>query len=106
MVALQAFLSSAGLDSGQCAKLLGLSPRIFNEWAAGQRPLPPSVVPLLSTVTGITQSRLISEGRASEAPGDLIPAVWFKFRGDALIPADREYVLLIRQLGHFVDQLE
>jgi Zn-dependent peptidase ImmA (M78 family) len=37
---------------------------------------------------------------------DITPAIWYKFRGERLTAADRESVLLIRQLGHYQNEIE
>ncbi len=37
---------------------------------------------------------------------DITPAIWYKFRGERLVDADRESILLIRQLGHFQNEIE
>src|SRR5436305_766618 len=99
-------LDATGIETAKCADLLGISPRLFDEWAFGKRPIPPSMLPLLSTVLGVPESALTSARLphgGSEA--DLIPAIWFKFRGDELA-SDREFVLLIRKLGHHLNELE
>ncbi len=105
---LQVVLDSAGLDGQTCARLLGINPAIFAEWSAGQRPIPESVVPLLSAVFSVPPDVL--RAPAKQARGikkeDVTPAIWFKFRGPELINADRECVVLIRQLGHYLNELE
>lgn len=105
---LQRILESTGFEPQQCAKLLGMSPRIFGEWLAGQRPIPPSVLPLLSDVFGVQVSTLLLSPKQARSRGaaDLTPAIWYKFRGERLLDADRECVLLVRQLGHYVNELE
>jgi Zn-dependent peptidase ImmA (M78 family) len=37
---------------------------------------------------------------------DVTPQIWYKFRGQELVDADREYVVLIRQIGHYLNELE
>jgi Zn-dependent peptidase ImmA (M78 family) len=104
---LQLVLDSAGLDTNTCAGLLGISPTVFAEWSAGQRPIPESMLPLLSAVfsvpTAVLRSPKAAKGVRAE---DMTPAIWFKFRGPELVSADRECVLLIRQLGHYLNELE
>jgi Zn-dependent peptidase ImmA (M78 family)/transcriptional regulator with XRE-family HTH domain len=104
---LQVVLDSAGLDAKTCAGLLGISPTVFAEWSAGQQPIPESVLPLLSAVFSVPLSVLRSSKAAKGIKEeDVTPAIWFKFRGPELVNADRECVLLIRQLGHYVNELE
>ncbi len=104
---LQVVLDSAGLDAKTCAGLLGISPTVFAEWSAGQRPIPESVLPLLSAVFSVPPSVLRSPKAAKGIKEeDVTPAIWFKFRGPELVNADRECVLLIRQLGHYLNELE
>lgn len=104
---LKEILSFAKLNASTCAELLGISPAIFDEWVAGKRAVPESFIPTLSTVLGVDpQTFLGSRPRKSPATGELMPAVWFKFRGQELTDSDRECVVLIRQLAHFLNELE
>src|SRR5213080_2325340 len=105
---LQIVLDSAGLDAQTCAGLLGFSPTVFAEWLAGQRPIPDSVLPLLSAVFSVSPSVLRMPPKASKniTEADITPAIWYKFRGPELVSADRECVVLIRQLGHYLNELE
>jgi Zn-dependent peptidase ImmA (M78 family) len=105
---LQVVLDSAELDAHTCAGLLGISPTVFAEWSAGQRPIPESMLPLLSAVFSVPTSVLRSHPKASKAlkEEDVTPAIWFKFRGPDLVDADRECVVMIRQLGHYLNELE
>lgn len=105
---LQLALNSTGLDAETCAGLLGFSPALFAEWLAGQRPIPESVLPLLSAVFSVSPSILKMSPKAAKSvqEADITPAVWYKFRGPELVSADRECVVLIRQLGHFLNELE
>jgi Zn-dependent peptidase ImmA (M78 family) len=105
---LQTVLDSAGLDAHTCAGLLGISPTVFAEWSAGQRPIPESVLPLLSAVFSVPPSVLRVSSKAAKGirEEDVTPAIWFKFRGPELVDADRECVVLIRQLGHYLNELE
>ncbi len=105
---LQLVLDSTGLDARTCAGLLGFSPTVFAEWSAGQRPIPESVLPLLSAVFSVSPSILQMSPKAAKSiqEADVTPAVWYKFRGPELVSADRECVVLIRQLGHFLNELE
>jgi len=105
---LQIVLDSAGLDAQTCAGLLGISPAVFAEWSAGQRPIPESMLPLLSAVFSVPPSVLRAPPKAAKSikQEDVTPAIWFKFRGPELVDADRECVVLIRQLGHYLNELE
>jgi Zn-dependent peptidase ImmA (M78 family) len=103
---LQVVLDSAGLDANTCAGLLGISPTVFAEWSAGQRPIPESMLPLLSAVFSVPPSVLRSTKAPKGIKEDVMPAIWFKFRGPELVNADRECVVLIRQLGHYLNELE
>lgn len=100
------YLKVSGLDVTTCAKLLGYSPRLFQEWAAGQRPIPPSVAAHISSVLGVQESDLIAPTRQPVDVTEIEPAVWFKLRSQGLGEADRELVLLVRQLGTFYEELE
>lgn len=105
---LRDILESAGLKSKSCADLLGLDHKLFQEWVMGQRPIPAYIVPELSSVLGVPREAILSF-KKPEAGGSLenAPAIWFKFRsGDKLIEADREIVVVIRRLAHFMDELE
>jgi Zn-dependent peptidase ImmA (M78 family) len=104
---LHVVLESAGLDAKTCAGLLGFNPDLFAEWSAGQRPIPESVLPLLSAVFSVPPSLLRSSTKAAKSfKEDITPAIWYKFRGPELVSADRECVVLIRQIGHYQNELE
>lgn len=105
---LQLVIDSTGLDAQTCAGLLGFNPVLFAEWSAGQRPIPESVLPLLSAVFSVSPSVLKMSPKAAKSvhEADITPAVWYKFRGPELVSEDRECVVLIRQLGHFLNELE
>jgi Zn-dependent peptidase ImmA (M78 family) len=100
------YLKVSGLDATTCAGLLGYSPRLFQEWTAGQRPIPPSIAAHLSSVLGVETSDLLAPGRQPLDETEIEPAIWFKLRSAGLGSADRELVLLIRQLGTFYEELE
>lgn len=100
------YLKVSGLDAATCAGLLGYSPRLFQEWAAGQRPIPPSIAAHISSVLGVAASDLLSPSRKPLDETTIEPAVWFKLRSQGLGSADRELVLLVRQLGTFYEELE
>lgn len=103
---LKQILDSAGLDPQVSAELLGVSPKIFQEWVVGNRAIPESMVWRLSTVLGVSPMTLRNPRKIKGQQGDIAPAIWYKFRGDGLTDADRECVLLIRHLGYYFDQLE
>jgi Zn-dependent peptidase ImmA (M78 family)/transcriptional regulator with XRE-family HTH domain len=105
---LQRVLNSASIDPHVCAELLGLNPQLFAQWASGQSNIPESVLPLLSAVLGVPQSALAVSPRAAKnlSDSDVTPQIWYKFRGPELVDADREYVVLIRQVGHYLNELE
>ncbi len=102
---LQKIIESAGFDPITCARVLGISPQIFQEWAAGQRPVPPSYARELSAALGVDPSLLTKQFK-SHIAANITPATWYKFRGPGLTSADRELVLLIRRLGNFINTLE
>src|SRR5437879_8927421 len=104
---LQRVFNSAGLESRQCAMLLGLSPQVFQEWSSGQSSIPESVLPLLSAVLSVPQSLLTNPRNARNlSDADVTPQIWYKFRGPGLVDADREHVVLVRQIGHYLNELE
>ena len=100
-------IESAGLNSKLCADLLGLDHKLFHDWLAGKRPIPSYVVPELAAVLGVPPDTILESSPSSPASMENAPAIWFKFRaGDKLIESDREIVVVIRRLGHYIDQLE
>lgn len=105
---LQRVLESVGLDAKTCAGLLGFNPTLFSEWSHGQRTMPESVLPLLSAVFGVSNEVLSAGPKATHRfrDEDVTPAIWYRFRGPQLVSADRECVILIRQLGHYLNELE
>lgn len=105
---LQRVLDSAGIDVRSCGELLGFNPDLFAQWAANPIQIPQSVVPLLSAVLGVPQSLFVMSSKAAKnlKDSDLTPQIWYKFRGQGLQESDREYVVLIRQIGHFLNELE
>lgn len=103
---LETILKATGLEAARCAELLGISPTIFQEWAADQRPIPESYTLLLADILGVDASLIRLTSKHAQRTGDVTPAIWYKFRGEQLVDADRESVLLIRQLGHFQNEIE
>src|SRR5712692_9570910 len=105
---LQKILDAAGLDPRTFAGLLGVNPDVFLAWAAGQEAIPDSFLPLLAAVLSVSPSALSNASRVSRhwAEADMTPQIWFKFRGKGLVEADRESVVLIRMIGHYLNELE
>ncbi|HKV26093.1 MAG TPA: ImmA/IrrE family metallo-endopeptidase [Candidatus Acidoferrum sp.] len=105
---LQRILNAAGLEARDCAGLLGLNPDVVSAWALGQEAIPDSFLPLLSAVLSVSPSLLINGGKGSRRveDADITPQIWFKFRGAGLVQADRESVILIRTMGHYLNELE
>lgn len=105
---LQVILDSLGLEPRRCAGLLGISHRVLERWLVGQERISPSYIPLLSDVLGVQPDLLQMTKRQANAQGisSVTPAVWYRFRRENVQDSDRECVVLIRQLGHFQNQLE
>ncbi|MBZ5494455.1 MAG: ImmA/IrrE family metallo-endopeptidase [Acidobacteriia bacterium] len=99
---LQQILSDARLDAKACAGLLGINPSIFDEWASGQRLIPQSIVPALATILGVEPDVFLVPSKKVTQAG----AIWYKLRANELGESDREYVFLIRQLAHYLNELE
>ena len=100
------YLKVSGLEPAVCARLLGYNPRHFQEWAAGQSPIPSSVVAHIAAVLGVDAEDLLAPRHQLLDETAIEPAVWFKLRSQGLGSADRELVLLVRQLGTFYEELE
>ena len=96
---MNSLLEDAGLSPEVCASLLGVNPKNFVLWASGDRELPGFIAPELASVLGVSKDDLVAN-RAVHAP-----AIWYKFRSEQTIAADRELVVLIRRLGFFTNQL-
>lgn len=105
---LQTILSAAQLDAQRFAAALRVSPRVFAEWVSGQSEVPESITPVLSAVLGISPSLLTTRRHAMRHLGeaDVTPQIWFKFRGPAFTAVDRDFVLIARQLGHYLNEVE
>ena len=105
---LQKILDTAELDPHTCAGLLGVNPDVFLAWASGQEAIPESFLPLLAAVLSVHPSTLSSPSKISRrwVEADITPQIWFKFRGKELVPEDRETVVLIRMMGHYLNELE
>ncbi len=103
---LRNILQSAGLNAKVCADLLGLDHKLFHEWLNHTRPIPGYIIPELSSVLGVPQEA-ITAAESSSGSVDDAPAIWFRFReGDRLTDADRELVVVIRKLAHYMDEVE
>lgn len=99
--------AATGFESRRLASLLGISEGVLSEWLSGQRPVPESYLARLASIVGVSIERLTQDGRASDRMnGEVVPAIWFKMRSPELTDADRESVLLVRQLGFYLDELE
>lgn len=103
---LDTILKATGLDAHACAGLLGINPVVFDEWAAGQRTIPESYLLLLSDVLGVDPAVIRSSSKRTHRSEEYTPAIWYKLRGENLVDADRESVLLIRQLGRYQNEIE
>src|SRR5512140_3273910 len=105
---LQKILSSVGLDPRVCARLIGVHPLVFMQWASGQSAIPESVVPRLAAILSVPAHILTLTPKAgrNKDEADITPQIWYKFRGDKLVDEDREYVVLIRQIGYYLNELE
>lgn len=102
---LRRILDTAELGPNACAAALGLGQEVFAEMLAGQRDIPESIIPLLAAVLGVNESVFYSSAKETRG-GDVVPAIWYKLRGDGLTEADREYVLAVRQLAFYQHELE
>lgn len=102
---LQRILEAADLGRAPCALALGLSEQVLDEMLAGQREMPDSMLPLVSAVMGVQEEVLTSTARETRH-SDVVPAIWYKLRGDGVTEADREYVLALRQLAFYQHELE
>jgi Zn-dependent peptidase ImmA (M78 family) len=62
----------------------------------------------LSAILGVEPSLLTNPSKQIKAyvAANMTPATWYKFRGEGLVDADREFVFLIRRLGNFIGTLE
>ena len=66
------------------------------------------MVPRLASVFSVPRELLTISPKSSRNlnEADLTSQIWFKFRGPDLVDADREHVVLIRQMGHYMNELE
>src|SRR2546423_10884938 len=96
-------LESAGLNTKNCADLLGLDHKLFLAWARGEKPIPGYILPELSSVLGVPPEQITSRSSGKRETAEA-PSIWFKFRtGGKLTDADREIVMVVRKVGHFMD---
>lgn len=103
---LRELLAHTGLEPNKTAALLGISPELFQEWIADQREIPFSIRNLLSNVVGLDLEPYLHRKVSVNEAASVAPAIWYKFRGEQLVPEDREFVLLVRRLGYSVNELE
>src|SRR5882757_9609933 len=95
-----------GLEPAKAAALLGLSPELFQEWLVNQREIPASVLALMSNVMGVELGPYLQRKVPTQEAAAITPAIWYRFRGDKVVQEDREFVLLVRRLGYFINELE
>jgi Zn-dependent peptidase ImmA (M78 family) len=104
---LKTILDSTGLNTKVCADLLGLDHKLFRCWVEGQRPIPGYIISELCSVLGVSSAAITSTTPGGSSAVEDAPAIWFRFRsGEKLTDADRELVVVIRKLGHHMDELE
>lgn len=103
-MSIRAVIEGAGLTLEACARALSVNPDLFSEWADAKREIPPVYADNLSAILGTRVDALNVKGLGSRKVEP--SAIWFKFRGEEFSNADREAILLIRRLGHNVNQLE
>jgi Zn-dependent peptidase ImmA (M78 family) len=100
------YLSVTGIEAKRLAGLLGFNERAFGEWAAGQRRFPASAIRRIASVLGVEVEHLMDLPKQPVDLDDICPAVWFRLRSDELTANDRELVLLLKELGIYMDELE
>jgi len=100
---LQSILETAGLGNAAFATALGIGQQVFEEMLAGQRPIPDSMVSLISAVAGVQESALMPNRLHTKVD---VPAIWYKLRAAKISEADKEYVLAFRQLAYYQHELE
>ncbi|HEY5330459.1 MAG TPA: ImmA/IrrE family metallo-endopeptidase [Acidobacteriaceae bacterium] len=103
-MSIRALIDGTGLSLNACASTLGVDTQIFKEWADGKREMPPSYAETLSAILGVNSK--LFDSRTTDLRKAETPAIWFKLRGDEFTDADRESILLIRRLGHNLNQFE
>ncbi|AKF08839.1 XRE family transcriptional regulator [Sandaracinus amylolyticus] len=101
---LKDLLETAQLTKGACAKIIGVSPRVLDEWIAGQKTIPAGYARSLSELFGTPVPALARRG---ELPSPTqMAGVWFRMREDRVSATDRTYVAVLRRLAHSCDQFE
>ncbi|MGD0910003.1 MAG: ImmA/IrrE family metallo-endopeptidase, partial [Candidatus Acidiferrales bacterium] len=94
------------LDHKFCASLFGVDPDQFNEWMAGNRPIPHFLLPEVASVFGVHPADITEYHSPSNK--EFAPAIWYKLRNQEgnYAPADLELVGLIRKLCFGFSQLQ
>lgn len=100
------YLQVAGLEPRTLAGLLGVNAKAFEAWAADQRTLPESLIDRVAAVLGVNPEHLYRRPRQPVSEESVRPSVWFRFRGKGLTEADRELVVLIRELALRMNELD
>src|SRR5882757_9718157 len=103
---LREILANTLIPPETAARLLGINTEIFLEWVANQRPIPNSVREMLSTVIGVDLAPYLERKIPVHEAATITPAIWYRFRQDALTSEDREFVFLVRRLGSYINELE
>lgn len=103
---LREMIENTGIQPEKVAALLGYNPEIFQQWLVNQRPMPQSVLQVLSDVIGSNLEPYLERKVSMQDASSVTPAIWYRFRGAGLVEADREFVFLIRRLGFFLNELE
>lgn len=103
---LREMIENMGIESEKVAALLGYNPELFQQWLVNQRPMPSSVLEVLSDVMGSDLEPYLERKVSIKDTSAVTPAIWYRFRGERLVEADREFVFLIRRLGYFLNELE
>jgi Zn-dependent peptidase ImmA (M78 family) len=94
------------LDHKFCAGLFGVDPDQFNEWMAGNRPIPRFLLPEVASVFGVDPADVIEHRLQSDT--EFAPAIWYKLRTQEgkSSPADLEIVGIVRKLCFGFSQLQ
>lgn len=103
---LREILANTLIAPENAAALLGINPELFLEWLANQRPMPHSVLEVLSSVIGVDLAPYQQRKIPIQEAASLTPAIWYRLRTDSLTTEDREFVFLVRRLGFFINELE
>jgi Zn-dependent peptidase ImmA (M78 family) len=100
-------LEKTQLSRDACARIVGVSTRILDEWIAGQRRIPTGYARSLSELFGVPHTVFQQhDGAAAEQ----MAGVWFRMREDRVAKRvssrDRTYVGVLRRLANHYDQFE